>query len=332
VSVPDQAAARGPVTVRADSGADPAGWAAGHREELTDLLLAQGAVLVSGLNLRSAEGLGEVRAALGLRSASLHEQFAGRRRLADGVYSAPDWPADREQCLHHEQGYGIDFPRVLLIACLTPARTGGATLIGDTRELLGCLPPDLVARFRATGWLLERNFRPHFGVSWSAALGASSPDEVEKTCSERLVGCTWESDGTLHLTQRRSAIVRHPVAGAECWFNDVGFFSQWSVDPEERQVLLKAFGERGIPFNARFGDGEAISEQSWRSILDGYEAVMRRVTWQAGDLLLVDNVLCAHGREPYTGSWELAIAPAETVSLADCSPTVVPLPRVPDVP
>lgn len=318
--------ADGLVEMRAEPGADPVRWMLGHREEQSELLLARGSVLVSGLGLRSAEELAGVRDALGLSSAAMHEQFAERRHLADGVYSAPFWSADREQCLHHEQGYGIDFPRVLLIACLTPAQTGGEMLIGDTREALERLPPDLVARFRATGWMLERNFRPHFGVSWSTAFGASDPDEVEKICAERVIGRTWESDGALHVTQRRSAIISHPITGQECWFNDVGFFSQWSVNAEERQVLLKAFGERGIPFNTRYGDGEAISEESWQNILDGYDAVMRRVTWQPGDLLLVDNVLCAHGREPYTGDLELAIAPAETVSLEDCSPTVAAQP------
>jgi hypothetical protein len=315
-----------PVTVRVDADADPRRWAAARRDELSALMLAHGSVLVSGLPVRTAQALADVRDALGLRPAAMHEQFAERRMLGDGVYSAPHWPADREQCLHHEQGYGIDFPRVLLIACLTPARTGGAMLVGDTRAMLDELPPDLVERFRAAGWLLERNFRPHFGVPWSTALGASSPEEAEKTCEARMVGFTWEPDGALHLTQRRSAIVSHPITGARCWFNDVGFFSQWSVDAEERQVLLNAFGDRGIPFNARIGDGEAISEESWRRVLDGYDAVVHRIPWRAGDLLLLDNVLCAHGREPYTGDWHLAVAPAETVPLTDCSPTVTPAP------
>lgn len=314
------------VEIRVDGDVDPPRWAADHRDELSALLLEHGCVLVSGLAVRTAEALADVREALGLRTAALHEQFAERRDLGHGVYSAPHWPADREQCLHHEQGYGIDFPRVLLIACLVPAQTGGAMLVGDTRAMLDQLPPDLVERFRATGWLLERNFRPYFGLPWSAALGVSTPEAAEKICAARLVGFSWESDGALHLVQRRSSVVSHPVTGAECWFNDIGFFSQWSVDAEERQVLLKAFGDRGIPFNTRFGDGEALSEPSWRRVLDGYDAVMRRLQWQAGDLLLIDNVLCAHGREPYTGDWELAVAPAETVALAKCSPTVTPAP------
>lgn len=326
MSISAEITAHGPVTVRVPPGAQPANWAASHRHELLDLLLTHGCVLASGLGIGAAAEVAGVRAALGLHPAPLHEQFGERSPLADGVYSAPAWAADREQCLHHELGYGIDFPRVLLIACLAPASSGGAMLVGDTRAALRHLPPELVARFRATGWLLERNFRPHFGVPWSTALGASNPQEVEKICAERTIGVEWQADGVLHLTQRRSAIIRHPLTGAECWFNDVGFFSQWSVDAEERQVLLTAFGDRGLPFNAWFGDGEPISEEAWRAVLDGYDAVLRRVPWQAGDLLLVDNLLCAHGREPYTGSWDVAIAPAEPVPLAQCSPTVTPLP------
>ena len=315
-----------PVTVQAHGAADPPRWAAEHREEIAALLLTHGALLVSGLRLGTAAELAELRTALGLRPAPVREQFAERRALGDGVYSAPEWPPDREQCLHHEQGYGIEFPRVLLMTCLTPPDTGGAMLLGDTRAALSQLPQELAARFRAEGWLLERNFRPHFGLPWSSAFSVSTPDEAEKFCAERLIGYAWDSDGALHVTQRRSAIVRHPVTGDECWFNDVAFFSQWSVDPEERNVLLSAFGRRGLPFNTHYGDAVPIPEEAWQSILDAYDAVMHRVRWQAGDLLLSDNILCAHGREPYSGRCDLAVAPTETVSLAECLPGVAPLP------
>jgi hypothetical protein len=314
------------MTVRAGDVADPLCWAADHRLELSRLLLAHGAVLVGGLGLDGAAGLAGVRAALGYRPAVVQEHFAERHELAERVYSAPAWAPDREQCLHHEQGYGVDFPRLLLMTCLIPADAGGALLLADTRQLLEHLPSQLRDRFEAQGWRLERNFRPHFGLGWPAAFGVRTPEEADRYCAERLIGCTWEPDGVLHVTQRRSAIVRHPLTRQACWFNDIAFFSQWSVDAEERQVLLSAFGPGGLPFGTHFGDGDPLTEQAWRSLLDAYEAVMLRVRWQPGDLLLIDNVLCAHGREPYSGPLELAVAPAETVALTDCDPTVPPAP------
>jgi alpha-ketoglutarate-dependent taurine dioxygenase len=53
-----------------------------------------------------------------------------------------------------------------------------------------------------------------------------------------------------------------------------------------------------------------------------YEANTLREPWQAGDLLLVDNVRTAHSREPYTGEREVLVGMADPVQLADCAPTV----------
>jgi alpha-ketoglutarate-dependent taurine dioxygenase len=305
---------------------DPAARAAEHREELAKLLPEHGAVLISGLSLSSAADLAGVRQALGYRPARPREHFAERHELADGVWSPPSWPADREQCLHHEGCYGVDFPRVLLMTCLVPPQAGGELLLGDTRQVLARVPPPLRERFRAEGWRFERNFRPHFGLQWPAAFGVATPADAERFCAERLIGCAWRPDGVLHVAQRRPAVVRHPETGHECWFNDVAFFSQWSVDAEERRVLLAAFGPAGLPFSTAFGGGDPLSEPDWRALLDAYEAVMCRVPWRPGDLVVIDNVLTAHGRTPYSGRLLVAVAPAETVSLAECRPAVPPAP------
>ena len=53
-----------------------------------------------------------------------------------------------------------------------------------------------------------------------------------------------------------------------------------------------------------------------------YEAHTEREPWQAGDLLLVDNIRTAHSREPFEGPREVLVGLADAVHLADCSPTV----------
>lgn len=311
-----------PATV---AGSGP-GWLADHADDVAAAVLEHGALLVTGLAVLSAADLAAARDALGLAPAGWHEQFAARTEPAPDVWSAPEWPADREQCLHHDEAYGVDFPRLLLMTCPTPARTGGEMLVGDTRRALAALPPAVAERFRAAGWTLRRSFRPHFGLPWAAAFGTAEQAAVEKTCAERLIGCSWADGGVLHTAQRRSAVVHHPVTGEACWFNDVGFFSRWSVDTAERELMLGAFGPRGLPFDTAYGDGGEIGEPTWRAVLDAYDAVLRRVPWQQGDLLVLDNVLTAHGRSPFTGPWEVLVAPAEPVALADCAPTVPPAP------
>ena len=92
--------------------------------------------------------------------------------------------------------------------------------------------------------------------------------------------------------------------------------------PIERMQLVDVYGADGLPFNTRFGNGDAIGADVVQVINEVYEANTLREPWQAGDLLLVDNVRTAHSREPFEGPREVLVAMADPVRLADCSPTV----------
>ena len=97
----------------------------------------------------------------------------------------------------------------------------------------------------------------------------------------------------------------------------------WSaVPPEVREYLVDVYGADGLPFNTRFGNGDPIGEDIVALLNQVYEANTVREPWQAGDLMLVDNVRCAHSREPFDGPREVLVAMADAVRLADCSPTV----------
>ena len=85
---------------------------------------------------------------------------------------------------------------------------------------------------------------------------------------------------------------------------------------------LTVYGADGLPFNTRFGNGDPIGEDIVQLLNSVYEANTAREPWQAGDLMLVDNVRTAHSREPFEGPREVLVAMADPVRLADCSPTV----------
>ena len=53
-----------------------------------------------------------------------------------------------------------------------------------------------------------------------------------------------------------------------------------------------------------------------------YDAHTTSEPWQSGDLLIVDNVRCAHSREPFEGEREVLVGLADPVRLADCAPTL----------
>ncbi|MET7313816.1 TauD/TfdA family dioxygenase, partial [Streptomyces thermoviolaceus] len=103
----------------------------------------------------------------------------------------------------------------------------------------------------------------------------------------------------------------HPVTGRPCWFNQIAFLNQWTLAPEVREYLVDEYGEDGLPFNTRFGDGGEIGEDVVELLNTVYERHTRREPWQAGDLMLVDNIRTAHSREPFTGEREVLVALAE---------------------
>jgi hypothetical protein len=117
-------------------------------------------------------------------------------------------------------------------------------------------------------------------------------------------------------------VVRHPASGRRCWFNQIAFLNQWTLDPEIREYLVDEYGIDGLPFNTHYGNGGEIGEGVVELLNSVYEASTAREAWQAGDLLLVDNIRSAHSREPFEGPREIVVAMTDAMDLADCSPTV----------
>ena len=306
--------------LRADAAGDPPGWAAEHRDALRAVVTEHGSVLVRGLGLRDAAGTAAVFRLLTAGLMTEKEAFASRRAYSDGVYSSSKWPPNQPMCMHHELSYALEFPGLMLFACLTAPASGGATGVADAPAVLAALPADLVGRFEREGWLLTRSYTEDIGASVTDAFGTDDRGAVEGYCRDNGIEFEWQPDGGLRTRQRRSAVVRHPVTGQRCWFNQIAFLNERTIDPEVREYLVDIYGEDGLPFNTRFGHGDPVGEDVVQLLNEVYEANTAREPWQAGDLMLVDNVRTAHCRDPYQGPREVLVAMADAVRLADCSP------------
>jgi alpha-ketoglutarate-dependent taurine dioxygenase len=294
---------------------DAARWAAEHRDALRALIVEHGVLLIRGLGLRDAAGAESVFRQLG-KLMTETEAFAPRQRYAQDVYSSTKWPPNQPMCSHHELSYALDVPSLMLFACLVAPTAGGATPVADGPAVLDALPAELVERFEREGWLLIRNYNEDIGASFADAFGTDDARAIESYCRAHAIEFEWQEGGALRTWQRRSAIVRHPLTGQRCWFNQIAFLNEWTLAPEVREYLVDVYGEDGLPFNTRFGNGDPIGADVVQAINAAYEANTVREPWQAGDLLLVDNVRTAHGREPFAGPREVVVAMADAVRLA----------------
>jgi alpha-ketoglutarate-dependent taurine dioxygenase len=310
-----------PPILHVETPLDAPAWAGEYREALRAQVTEHGVLLVRGLQLREPDQVGSVFARLAGELMTERESFAPRQSHGRGLYSSTAWPVNQPMCMHHELSYALDVPGLMLFACLTAPAEGGATALADAEQVLQALPAALTERFEREGWLLTRSYNDEIGASLAESFGTDDRGAVEDYCRGHAIDFTWRPDGSLHTRQRRAAVVRHPDTGRRCWFNQIAFLNEWTLAPEVREYLVDEYGEDGLPFNTRFGDGTPIGEDVVQLINATYEEHTRREPWQAGDLMLVDNIRTAHSREAYTGERQVLVAMAEPRRLPDCCPT-----------
>jgi alpha-ketoglutarate-dependent taurine dioxygenase len=308
-----------PPLLRVEAPPDATRWAAEHRDALRACVAEHGSLLVRGLGLRDVAGSEAVFRRLGSLMTET-EAFAPRQRYAPGVYSSSKWPANQPMCMHHELSYALELPSLMLFACLSAPTRGGATPIADSLTVLEALPAHVVERFERLGWLLIRNYNDEIGASFADAFGTADRAAVERYCGANAIEFEWQPDGALRTWQRRGAVVRHPRTGRRCWFNQIAFLNEWTLAPELREYLVDVYGADGLPFNTRFGNGDPIEADVIQVINKAYEATTVREPWQAGDLLLLDNVRTAHGREAFEGPREIVVAMADAMRIEPSHP------------
>jgi alpha-ketoglutarate-dependent taurine dioxygenase len=291
------------------------GWVAAHAPGLHDCLIRHGAVLVRGLGVRDAATIARAAEALAGPPMLEREAFARRRPLGNDVVSSLEWPPDQPMCMHHEMGHARELPRLLVIGCLQAPARGGVTGLADAAAALAALPPDLVERFATDGWILDRAYHDLVGMPWRESFAAADRAAAERYAADNDITVRWLPDGGVRTSQHRPAVIRHPVTGERLWCNEVAFLNEWTLDPAVREYLIRQFGDDGLPFNTRHGDGTPIDTATVELVNDVYDQLTVREAWREGDLLLVDNVRMAHSREPYRGRREVGLVLCEPVRL-----------------
>jgi alpha-ketoglutarate-dependent taurine dioxygenase len=314
-----------PASVEAPSRVDAAetvAWLRESRPAIMDALRQHGALHIAGLPIRTPDDFAAARDVLLAEPASYQEKATPRSDFGGGVFSSTDLPPAQPIRQHNENSYTLTFPGLLLFGCLVAPAEGGATPVADCRRVLDLIPAALLQRFRTHGWALIRNYSDTISLDWRTALGVDDDDAAQRYCQEHRIAPEWLPDGTLRTTQTRSAVIHHPVTGEPVWFNHAAFWSEWSLDPVIREVLVDELGPAGLPFNTSFGDGEPLHRADVAALNAAYDLATVRVPWSVGDLLLVDNVLSSHGRESYRGDRKIVVAMGQPTAVADCDPTV----------
>jgi alpha-ketoglutarate-dependent taurine dioxygenase len=295
----------------ASPGVDLAGWAASNRDLLEEKLLRHGGILFRGFGLKGPDDLSAVIRAVSGELLEYKERSSPRTQVEGNVYTSTDYPADQPIFLHNENSYQKEWPLKIFFLCRQPPGEGGETPIADCRKVMERIDPEIRERFAERKWMYVRNFGDGFGLSWPTVFQTTDRKVVEKHCREKGIEAEWKEGDRLRTRAVRDAVIAHPKTGEPSWFNHATFFHVATLEPSVREALVAEFSEEDLPANTYYGDGSPIEPEVMEHLRRAYRESTVAFPWQRGDLLMLDNVLVAHGRAPYGGAREILVGMAE---------------------
>jgi alpha-ketoglutarate-dependent taurine dioxygenase len=281
------------------------------QDRLRHLLVTHGALLFRDFDVDDVAAFESVVRAMSGEPMTYNERSSPRHAIKGNVYTSTDYPADEEIFLHNESSYQAAWPRLLYFYCEREPSSRGATPLADVRRVFRAIDPGVREEFMRRGWMLTRNYRGNVGIPWPEVYGTQDRSEVDRYCADRGIGTQWFGPDHLRTTAVRRPAHPHPDTGEDVWFNHITFFHVSTHNEEVREGLLAMFGEDGLPIHTYYGDGAPIPDDVVAHLRDCYRAERRRFDWRQGDVLVVDNMLTAHGREPFDGPRRIAVAMCE---------------------
>jgi len=310
-----------------DPSVDTVDWLRAHRDSLEEQLLASGAVLLRNFGVDTPDRFQEVVAGLDERTLEYNERSSPRTQVLGNIYTSTDYPPQYRIYLHNESSYSSHWPLRLFFCCTIPAATGGETPLADSRRIYERVPAEVRDRFASRGVMYVRNFNPHMGLSWSTSFQTDDRAAVEEHCRQAGIRYEWLPGDRLRTRHVRPAVARHPVTGEWSWFNHATFFHVTTLEPMMRDLLLASYAEEDLPNNTYYGDGSPIEEEVLTELRRIYEEETVAFPWQRGDLLLVDNMLVAHGRSSFSGQRKVLVAMSQALDDAGLAEAVAALPQ-----
>lgn len=290
---------------------DLGAWVANHRDWLDQELHRYGGILFRGFGLAVQSDFELFLRPYADELLHYREGATPRSDRGHNIYTSTEFPPEETIALHNELSYVNTWPMKIWFFCTQPPATGGETPIADMRRVYRRLSPETIERFAGQGWQLVRNLGYGFGPGWRSAYRVETREEAVRYFREAEIEFEWKEGDRLRTRQVRPAIASHPRTKETVWFNHAAFWHVSSLKPELRRMFTQEFGEDGLPYSTYYGDGSRIEEPVAEELREAYRAETVLFSWQRGDVLMLDNMLVAHGRNPFTGPREILVAMGE---------------------
>lgn len=338
----DQHADRLPLVVHAGDDRRPqalAAWLHTNPTWVQRQLSSWGALLFRGFDIFEASTFESVARAV---EPALKNEYLGtspRNALTDYVFTASELPPYYPIPQHCEMSFIAQPPRRLFFCCLVaPALGGGETPLADFRKVLRDLDPAVLDRFEARGLRIVRNYSGPEGASrfdlwqlkrWDEMFLTTDRTVVEQKCRAEGFEPTWTSGGGLRLVSTQPITRTHPESGERVWHNHVTTFhlsqaageyariydlrptwTHWALLQVARvmETVQRWKSSDDLAMHCTYRDGSEIPYADMEHVRDVIWRHLVAFPWQRGDVVAIDNFAVSHGRLPFEGPRNIAVA------------------------
>ena len=201
--------------------------------------------------------------------------------------------------LHGEMYYLGRPPDLIWFYCATPVTEGGETTIGDGAAIFRDLPEETQNLFRERRIRYERHLSDG---NWQLAYQTDDRSVVERFCCANGLGLTWGDDGSAVTCYRCSAL-RTDVHGNTCFINSllVLALTELAILSGDVATAVPEAANLKPDFVVRWEEGSRIDPTILKQIGKACGRNEVPISWQKGDILMVDNRSILHGRRQSSG-------------------------------
>jgi alpha-ketoglutarate-dependent taurine dioxygenase len=271
-----------------------------NQNDLQSSLLTHGALLLRGFDVNNNIDFRAVTAGFGALPFSYAGGNSPRTLINDDVYTSTEYPASETISLHNEMSYLRTWPRRLFFYSEVPAAQGGQTSLACSRRVLKEMPTEIVDALKNKRLKYVKYFKNgiNVGKGWQNTYLTDDRAAVEKLLIEQGSSFTWSNDYSLQVATDCDATAIHPVQHCEVWFNQAEQWHPSALSPPVRTYLES----KGLlVHHCMHEDGSPLDENMLAEIRRVANKNKVIFDWQRSDVLIIDNLLTMHGREPYKG-------------------------------
>ena len=264
-----------------------------------------GAVLLRGFSIDTVEKFATISNSFGSNDVNMSCSAGPRINMGHNVFTSNEAPSEKSIPVHHEMAQCKEYPSYVLFYCIFPAEEGGCTPIIKSSKVCEEFKkkfPEITKRIKKEGVRYLREFpettdhNSPLGKSWKDTFNVKTEQELEEVLNKKNIQWKWLDNGTVQT-------ISEPINIFRRYNNEEIIFMA-----AETSLLNIQKGPKKKLIHGNLEHFDKKTEQAFIYIGNYAYNESVRIPWQKYDVLVLNNNLVMHARDPFIGERKILVS------------------------